>query len=351
MTEHCKMEEGYKSEERGHMYEYWKFEVTVKMNGYGSTEARGKTKTKTSQSMYRMKYFTTLVFIAVTMTVFSQSTEKSNQLLDQIKKKCAAVKGDFAVAFSDIQTGEQILWNEQETFHAASTMKTPVMIELFKQIANGALSLTDSVKVENEFKSIVDGSSYHLDPGDDSQEKLYAKVGTKVTLYELVYQMITQSSNLATNIIIGMLDGKKVTETMRGLGAKNIMVLRGVEDQKAFDQHLNNTATAYDLMLIFQKMARGEIIDPAACEKMISILLDQAHNTMIPALLPKEVKVAHKTGTITGVHHDSGIVFLPDGRKYVLVILSKNTGDAAQTENAIAGVSGLVYDYVTGKGY
>jgi beta-lactamase class A len=298
-----------------------------------------------------MKYFFTVVCaLFFIMTGFSQSTEKSRQLLDQVKKELTGIQGDFAFAFADIQTGEQLLWNEQETFHAASTMKTPVMIELFKQVAKGTLSLTDSVKVENEFKSIVDGSSYRLDPGDDSQEKLYTQIGTLVPLSELVYQMITQSSNLATNIIIGMLDGKKVTQTMRDLGAKNIMVLRGVEDQKAFDQHLNNTTTAYDLMLIFQKMAKGEIINAASCRGMISILLDQTHNTMIPALLPAEVKVAHKTGTITGVHHDSGIVFLPDGRKYVLVILSKNTGDAAMTENTMAKVSRLVYEYVTGSG-
>lgn len=298
-----------------------------------------------------MKYLSaTLAALLFIMTAFSQSTEKNRQLLAQIQKELSPVQGDFAVAFSDIQTGEQLLWNEQETFHAASTMKTPVMIELFKQVANGVLSLTDSVTVENEFKSIVDSSSYRLDPGDDSQEKLYAQIGTRVPVSELVYQMITQSSNLATNILIGMLDGKKVTQTMRDLGAKNIMVLRGVEDQKAFDLRLNNTTTAYDLMLIFQKMAKGEIINAAACTGMIKILLDQAHNTMIPALLPADVKVAHKTGTITGVHHDSGIVFLPDGRKYVLVILSKNTGDAALTENAIAKVSRLVYTYVTGSG-
>jgi beta-lactamase class A len=160
--------------------------------------------------------------------------------------------------------------------------------------------------------------------------------------------MIIQSSNLATNIIIGMLDGKKVTQTMRDLGAMDINVLRGVEDQKAFDKGLNNTTTAYDLMLIFEKIARGEVVSEEACRSMIKTLLDQHFGTIIPALLPKEVKVAHKTGSIVGVEHDSGIVFLPNGKKYVLVILSKNLEDEPSATPAMARVSEMIYRYVVG---
>ena len=79
---------------------------------------------------------------------------------------------------------------------------------------------------------------------------------------------------------------------------------------------------------------------------MIKILLDQQFNSIIPAQLPKDVKVAHKTGSITGVHHDSGIVFLPDGRKYVLVILSKNLKNDLAATQAMASVSKLVYNYM-----
>jgi beta-lactamase class A len=225
-------------------------------------------------------------------------------------------------------------------------MKTPVMIEVFKQAAAGKFALSDSILIKNDFRSIVDGSPYSLNAKDDSDQTLYEQVGTKRLLSELVYDMIIVSSNLATNIIIELVDAKEVTQTMRDLGAKDIMVLRGVEDLKAFEKGLVNTTTAYDLMLMFEKMAKGEVVGTEACQAMIGILLDQRFNTILPARLPGDVKVAHKTGSIVGVHHDSGIVFLPDGRKYVLVLLSKNLEDEVAATNAMANVSEMIYKYV-----
>ena len=161
--------------------------------------------------------------------------------------------------------------------------------------------------------------------------------------------MIIASSNLATNIVIEMVGANAVTQTMHELGAKDIRVLRGVEDTKAFVKGLNNTVTAYDLMVIYEKMAKGEIVDQKASQAMIEILLDQRFNTIIPARLPEGVRVAHKTGNIAGVLHDSGIVFLPDGRKYVLVLLSKDLEDAEGAKTAMAKVSELLYQHVAGS--
>ncbi|MGE5437815.1 MAG: serine hydrolase, partial [Syntrophothermus sp.] len=137
-----------------------------------------------------------------------------------------------------------------------------------------------------------------------------------------------------------------VMSTMRSIGAKDIKVLRGVEDQKAYDKGLNNTTTAYDLMLIFEKIAKGEIINKSSCQAMMDILLQQKFNDVIPALLPSEVKVAHKTGSITGIIHDSGIVILPNNKKYILVLLSKNLKDDAKGRQMLSEVSRIVYDYM-----
>lgn len=296
----------------------------------------------TSRSSIRL--LVSFILFCMTMSMAHAQTDlAAGGLLQKIQERLASEKGEFAVAFRDLQTGEQLLWNERTIFHAASTMKTPVMIEVFKQAAAGKLSLQDSITVKNDFKSIVDGSPYQLNPADDSEFELYKKTGTKVTLSELVYQMIIQSSNLATNMVIEMVDGKKVTQTMRELGANDIQVLRGVEDGKAFAKGLNNVVTAYDLMLIYTALAEGRLVNREACDQMIRILLDQQHNTLIPAHLPKEVKVAHKTGSITGVHHDSGIVYLPDGRKYVLVILSRKLEDSDAATEAMARVSEMIW--------
>lgn len=257
--------------------------------------------------------------------------------------------GIYAVAFRNLATGEEILIREKETFHAASTMKVPVMIAVFKQAAAGRFSLSDPVMVKNTFKSIVDNSEYRLHPEDDSEQDLYHQAGTQRPLSDLVCRMIIKSSNLATNIVIELVGGQYVTQAMRELGAKDIQVLRGVEDGKAYRAGLNNTTTAYDLMLIFEKMAQGATVSPAASKEMINILLDQRFNSIIPAQLPAGVKVAHKTGEITGVRHDAGIVFLPDGRRYVLVLLSKELESAEEGAQAMAAVSRMIYGHVTGK--
>jgi beta-lactamase class A len=269
-----------------------------------------------------------------------------HKLQDQINAKLAEQPGNFAVAFKDLTTGETLLINEQEFFHAASTMKTPVMIEVYKQAAAGAFSLNDSFVLKNEFKSIVDSSIFNLNGDDDSEKELYRHLGEKRTLYNLVYDMIIKSSNLATNTVIELVNAQNVTKTMRQLGAKHIQVLRGVEDSKAFAKGFNNVTTANDLMVIYEKMAKGEIVDSTSSQAMINILLNQQFNEIIPARPPKEVKVAHKTGNISHVQHDSGIVFLPNGRKYVLVLLSKNLQKEDQAIKAMADVSEMIFKYV-----
>lgn len=261
----------------------------------------------------------------------------------------AAGQGVYAVAYKDLQSGETLYRREKERFHAASTMKTPVMIEVFKQAAAGVFPLDDSIDVVNAFHSIVDGSEYAMELTSDSDDQLYALIGKKTTVRTLVSAMITMSSNLATNILIEKIGAQRVLRTMRELGAADIEVLRGVEDNKAFRLGMNNTTTAYDLMLIFERIAAGTVVSPGACEEMLAVLRHQHFNDMIPALLPHDVVVAHKTGSITGVQHDSGIVTLPDGRRYILVVLSKDLSTAKTGTQTIATVSKLLYDYQTGK--
>ena len=263
-----------------------------------------------------------------------------------IEKTLKFVDGTFAVAFESLDGQGHLLLNEKMMFHAASTMKTPVMIEVYRQSKTGAFSLDDNLVVSNEFKSIVDGSSYQLDLKDDSDDSMYKKLGAKVSIRELLHHMTTVSSNLATNLLMDLVGAKQVTATMRSLGASDIEVLRGVEDGKAFDKGLNNRTTALDLLVIMRAIARGEAVDSAASQEMLEILLDQKFNELIPRLLPPDVRVAHKTGSITGVEHDSGVVLLPDGRKYVLVILSKDLKDVEAGKKAIALVSRRVYDFM-----
>lgn len=289
-----------------------------------------------------------LLLIMASVNFFPQDNKMSiDDLKIIVENEFASVDGNFALAFRDLtKSKNEILINEKDVFHAASTMKTPVMMELFKQANENKFRLTDSILIKNEFKSIVDGSSYSMNIERDGGENFYKYIGTKQPIIDLIIDMIIYSGNLCTNILIELADANKVNETMRSIGAKDIRVLRGVEDMKAFDSGLNNTTTAFDLMIIFQTLAEGSFISQKACDEMIEILLQQKHRTKISALLPEDVRVANKTGSITGVNHDSGIVFLPDGRKYVLVILSKNLSDMKAGNDAIAKVSRLIYDFM-----
>lgn len=271
-----------------------------------------------------------------------------SKLNQEINTQFEETAGDFAIAFRLLNdTTHTLLINEHESFHAASTMKTPVMIEVFKQAEEGRFSLWDSIPVINEFTSIVDGSTFSMDLGSDSQEELYGRIGRQASIYDLTYQMIIKSSNLATNLLIELVNAKAVTQTLRELGAADIQVLRGVEDQKAFDAGLSNTTTALDLMLILEAIATGNAVNREASTEMMKILGDQYFKDLIPKYLPETVRVAHKTGSITGVQHDSAILELPDGKRYVLVLLSKNLTDAAAGKETIAQVSKLVYEYVS----
>jgi len=266
-----------------------------------------------------------------------------NMLEKKIVSEFNDETGNFALAFKNLDDGKEILINENEIFHAASTIKTPVMIEFYKQLYQGKLSLEDTLQIKNKFKSIVDGSIYKLSEFDDSDKNTYNKLGQYYSINNLIYEMITISSNFATNILIEYIGANNVTKSMKEIGALNIDILRGVEDIKAFELGLNNTTSAKDLLIIYEGLAKGKIINNESSAIMIDILKDQKYDDIIPRYLPKNIEVANKTGMITGVHHDSGIVFLKDGRKYVIVLLSKNMSDMESGTEMMARISELIY--------
>ena len=246
-----------------------------------------------------------------------------------------------AVALKDAATGHTFYVNEHRSFHAASTMKIPVMIEVYRQAAAGRFSLDDELDVENSFHSIVDSSLYSIE--DDSDDAIYTRLGQKMTLRDLVYQMITVSSNLATNLLIDFVSADTVQATAEALGVQHMQVLRGVEDLKAFELGMSNTTTAADLAVLLSALRDNKAVSPEADKQMVDVMLAQAFNEMIPAGLPEDVRVAHKTGWITAIHHDAGIVY-PAGRDpYVLVILIEGITDHDTSAQLGAAITRIVH--------
>jgi beta-lactamase class A len=259
-----------------------------------------------------------------------------------IEKLIAASGAEVAVAWQplDARAGEEILINPDMRFHAASTMKVPVMIEAYRQADAGRLRLGDKVRVTNTFTSILDGSPYQLSASEDSDGEIYKALGKELSYRDLLEASITVSSNLATNILIEHLDARQIQATVDTMGASGMQVLRGVEDQKAFDAGRNNTTNARGLLTLFLALGRKTAVSAAASTEMIEVLTRQKFNDAIPAGLPDGTPVAHKTGTITRIHHDAGIVFTK--RPYVLVVLTRGIQDGKVSAKLIADISRVI---------
>lgn len=264
------------------------------------------------------------------------------------RRVAATDSAQVAVAFMDLGSGQSYYRNADSLFHAASTMKVPVLVEAFYAAREGRISLDQQLLLVNQFASIVDGSPYGLDPEEDSDTALFSLIGGRVPIRELARRMITRSSNLATNTLVAILGAEQINATARKLGVTRSLVLRGVEDQKAFDLGMNNTMTARDLAHLFAALERRQVAGEADTRDMLGILLGQEFNEKIPAGLPPGTRVAHKTGEITAVSHDGGIVY-PTGRApYVIVVLTRGVRNGSVSAALIADISRIVYAYATG---
>jgi len=271
----------------------------------------------------------------------------ADSLAAAIRRRVAAVPGaEAGIYYRAVDDpGDTLAIGADSSFHAASTMKIAVMIQVYRDADAGRLALSQPITVRNQFASIVDGSAYTLDPKDDSDSGMYDLAGHSVTVRELMLRMIQRSSNLATNTVIGLVGAARADSTAHALGARHIRVLRGVEDGKAFELGLNNTTTARDLAALLIAIQQDKAATPAGCAAMREVLLGQEFNTEIPAGLPAGTKVAHKTGQITGVLHDAAIVYPATAPPYVLVVLTRGMPDEGVARAMIADISRMVYGH------
>jgi len=259
------------------------------------------------------------------------------EILGSIQKSGA----DVGIAFRTLDGKAEWFSRPDDVFHAASTMKIPVMIELFHQVNQGKMKLDDPITVKNEFHSLVDGSIYTLDAADDSEADLYKAIGQTRTLSQLCELMITVSSNFATNLLVEKVGVENIRATVHDLHADGMNVLRGVEDNKAYEKGMNNTTTARGLLILLEAIAKGEAVDAESSRQMVDILAHQKFNEGIPAGLPTGTRVAHKTGELTKIHHDAAIVYGP--RPFVLVILVGGMGKSKDSAALMADIARRIY--------
>ena len=291
--------------------------------------------------------------MAVTMASFFLSVSSADAqggataaLQRAIAERIAGVPGaEVAVSYRDLGHGESLDLRADVDFHAASTMKIPVMIQVLRDVDAGRLALDQRILLVNRFYSIMDGSPYLLDRNDDSDSTVYSRIGERVPVADLVERMIVRSSNLATNALVALVGADRSDATAHALGATRIRVLRGVEDSKAFAAGRNNTTTSNDLAVLLAHVERGDALLPASARLMKDVLLRQEFNDEIPAGVPKGTPVAHKTGSITATLHDAAIVYPPGQAPYVLVVLTRAIPDEKVARALIADISRLVWTH------
>lgn len=227
------------------------------------------------------------------------------------------------VTFHDYETDRRFSLNGDRWMHAASTIKVPVLVGVFAAVEDHELTLESRVHVRNRFHSAADGSAYRIESGRDANSEVHAYIGKTMRLAELARHMIVTSSNLATNLLLDAVGLERVQSTLEGLGVSGVELRRGVEDERAFEAGINNRVTADGLVQVLGLIEERRAISPEACERMLEILHAQEFRSGIPAGLPDGARVANKTGEISTVAHDTGLVYLPDRAPYAVAILTQ----------------------------
>jgi beta-lactamase class A len=272
--------------------------------------------------------------------------QRADTLRDRLEARIArAPARAVGLYYHSLARSDSILIGANLRFHAASTMKVPVMIQIFRDADAGFLGLDDSLTVHTAFPSLVAGGAFTVGKEDDSDSTLYLLVGRNRSVRELLELMITRSSNLATNILIERVGASRAQASARSLGAWSIQVLRGVEDGAAYRAGLNNTTTARDLGALLAAIAGHRAASPVSCDSMLAILGRQEFNEGIPAGVPPGTRVAHKTGWVGElVYHDAAVVYPARGGSYVLVVLTGGIKQDSVAYNLVADLSRMVYE-------
>lgn len=272
----------------------------------------------------------------------------TNNLRDQITQIADNAGAEaIAVALFDFRHSTEWSFHGDRWFHAASTIKVPVLLGVFGAIDRGRLTEFSRVHIRNRFYSVVDGSPFRIDSGRDSTPDVHQAIGKTMQVRELARHMIVTSSNLATNLLIDIAGVDGIQHTLTDLGLDSgIEFTRGVEDTVAWEQDINNRVTAQGLLSALRMIAEERAISRDASRHMLDILHGQEFKRGIPAGLPDDARVAHKTGEISTVAHDAGIVYLPDREPYVIVILTEWESSRSGRQDTIARISRAVYQHV-----
>jgi beta-lactamase class A len=244
--------------------------------------------------------------------------EKLAQLQSEISDYLKNYQGEYGVYYYNLANGEEFGINDEDEFPAASTIKIPLNLYLFNRIKSGA--------VNQESTLTYLPSDYE----DGTGEIQYQTVGAKYSIKDLSRLSIEESDNVAANMLIRFLGIQNIYDFMRQAGGRVVIDGQNVSSPKDMGLYMK-------LVYIFCETGG------ALGDELMNSFLNTRFNDRIPALLPKQVKVANKIGTELHAVNDVGIVFT--GKPYIISIMSKNVKDA-EAPDVIAHISKMVYDSV-----
>lgn len=255
----------------------------------------------------------------------------------------------IAVAAYDFEHHTTWSLNPARWFHAASTIKVPVLLGVYEAIEQHRFEPYSRVHVRNRFLGVADGRPFRVAQEREANAEVHAAIGRMLTVHELAEHMIVTSSNLATNVLLDLVGVEAARASLARLHLGGIDLQRGVEDEVAWEAGINNRVTAAGLCDALRLIEEGKAISPEASKAMLDILHQQRFRSGIPAGLPEDARVAHKTGEISTVAHDAGIVYLDGRDAYVVVILTEWAPDVSGRQETIARISRAVYGFMTGR--
>jgi beta-lactamase class A len=256
----------------------------------------------------------------------------------------------IAVAVYDTETHLSFRRHADRWFHAASTIKVAILLGVYASIHHGWLLPHSRLHVRNRFRSAVDGHPFRVAADRDANSDVHNAIGKMMRVSELSLHMIATSSNLATNLLLDLVGLDTVQQALDELHVDGIDIRRGVEDERAFERGINNRVTSDGLVGLLRLIAEERAFSPELSREMLGILHAQEFRNGIPARLPPAVRVAHKTGEISTIAHDAGVVYPPHRKPYVIAVLTEWAPDASGRKPTIAEVSHAVYELLTTTG-
>jgi len=237
--------------------------------------------------------------------------------------------GHVAMEVKDLSTGLTSGVNPTASMPAASTIKIPIMVEVFKQLAAGRFDLNTRVTLQPSDKDWGWGSLCD------------ARAGTTYPVAQLLRAMIAVSDNTASNMLIRVVGRRNVNRTMFALGLDHTHLSDYIRSSGSGIRYALRSSPS-DMVRLLTQMAKDELIDAWSSREMIAILSGQRHNTLIPQPLPSGVQIAHKTGTLDDTLDDVGIVYAAQ-ESYVIAVMTTNLPSLTAGRRFIRRVSRIAY--------